>query len=88
MENPTPIKHSIPLRIMFQCGECGHFCFLVGGQARTFRSRMCGNNDLPIPDDLLIPVCEGCGEDYWNQDITDVISAIEHAAYEKYRMFI
>lgn len=60
--------------MLFRCAECGGPVVPKTGVGRTFRYRR--NDERPIPDDMLIPTCERCGDDYFTDAISEALDKL------------
>lgn len=65
---------SEPLSKPFRCTECGH---LVQHSRPRPDATWCVRPGvrLPLPDDVLLPTCDGCGEWFVDGALADAIQA-------------
>jgi len=71
-------------KIVFTCPECGGDVAEKCGPGRTAEYRR-GAPRLPIPDDLVIPECQACGERFESPEIEERLTEQLHQAFLKWQ---
>lgn len=65
----------------FLCSDCGGTVRMLAssGEIREFQTRIC----IAIPEDMLIPKCDRCGETYFSEEDSKRIDDALYLIYKK-----
>ena len=64
------------------CPECGGLISLKCGVARLIKYK---EISVVLPVDLEIPTCEGCGEQFFDEELTEKVDAICAKEYLRWK---
>lgn len=67
---------------LFRCGECGDDVYATRGPGRLAEYRR--GVTLPVPSDFELPICQGCGEQYFTVERGERLYKLQKPAYEEW----